>query len=275
MVAPILLAAGTYVLLGRLSRAVLPAGRQRILCGLSARWTTAVFVVLDILSAGVQSSGSAVASGDDWVGPAAQTGINILTAGLAVQLVTIVGFIGVFARFHRLANRHARPDAPASWRKLMMAVYIASALITVGPCLSPGLACLPRVEAACGGGPTNELTRGFPPDPLQLPRWRVHAGRRGLRLYARVVVLAVRGPADAGRHRSLLGLLPQQAPRTRRRGKEVGEHRGRLCLERARGRAASLGIGRMPGVGRAREGVEALSGHRIVEDLHFRIRRVS
>ena len=143
------------MLLGRLARAVLPAGpggsRAGVVGRLSARWTTTLFVGLDVASALVQSSGSAVASADDWVGPAAQTGINILTAGLALQAATIAVFLLVLVRFHLRARRHARPDAPPTWRKLMVVVYTASVLILVGcPLLRPW--CPPPTPNCAFGG---------------------------------------------------------------------------------------------------------------------------
>lgn len=130
VLAPIFVAAGNYLLIGRLVQRVLPARHQRVF-GVHGRLITRVFVGLDIISFFVQSSGSIVAIVVNWQGPRAQTGLNVLVAGLALQVAGFCFFLAVFARFHWLATSHAAPHAPAGWKQVVAAVYISSFLILV------------------------------------------------------------------------------------------------------------------------------------------------
>lgn len=54
-----------------------------------------------------------------------------MIAGLATQLGTFAFFMLVLGRFHQLANKGTRGDAPEGWRKMVQAVYVSSALIIV------------------------------------------------------------------------------------------------------------------------------------------------
>jgi hypothetical protein len=113
-------------------RAVLPPTHHRIF-GVSARWLTKIFIACDILSFLVQASGSSVASSEDWTGHMGKIGTYILMAGLSFQVAAFAVFLTVFGRFDYLATKkhQAVPDAPAHWRRLVVAVYISSASIMV------------------------------------------------------------------------------------------------------------------------------------------------
>ena len=130
VLAPIFIAAGNYLLIGRLIRAVLPADRHRVL-GIPARLLTNFFVTCDVISFLAQSSGSGIASSDNWSGPNERTGRYILIGGLAFQAVAFSIFLCVFRRFHVLANRLEAETAPAGWRKVMTTVYVSSSMILV------------------------------------------------------------------------------------------------------------------------------------------------
>jgi hypothetical protein len=127
-----LIAAGNYLLIGRLIISVLPSTSQKII-GIRATRITKVFVGLDILSFLIQVSGSGIASSGNWSGDLAKVGVNVLITGLATQLATIVVFIFVVCVFSRRAvwGAEAKNDAPAGWQKVLAAISISCVLITV------------------------------------------------------------------------------------------------------------------------------------------------
>ena len=90
-----------------------------------------------------------MASSVEWVGSTADTGINILIGGLALQAVAFLLFMAIFSRFYYLAKRKGlvAQNAPVGWEKVVVAVYISSFLILV--CLFfPDLTlftCLPEM----------------------------------------------------------------------------------------------------------------------------------
>lgn len=130
VLAPVFVAAGNYLLIGRLIRAVLPANSQRVF-GIHGRLLTRIFVLCDVISFLVQCAGSAVASSEDWQGPTGETGVHILIGGLAFQVLTFCSFMVIFARFHVLALQRSVVDAPVGWRKVVTAVYLSSTMILV------------------------------------------------------------------------------------------------------------------------------------------------
>ncbi|RGP69352.1 hypothetical protein FSPOR_4741 [Fusarium sporotrichioides] len=131
VLAPVLIAAGNYLLISRLILAVLPPSHHRIL-KIPGRHLTPIFVVCDIIAFLIQGSGSGVASSDNWQGKMERIGVKILIAGLAFQLVAFLLFICVLRRFHSLAGRMAIESAPKGWQKVVLSVYISSVLIMVG-----------------------------------------------------------------------------------------------------------------------------------------------
>lgn len=137
VLAPVLVAAGNYLLIGRLIRAVLPPSTGHRVFGLPARLLTRVFVSSDVLTFFVQAAGSGVASSVEWVGPTADVGVKILIGGLALQAVMFIFFLSIFSRFVYLAKRKglAVGDAPRGWEKVVVAVYVSSAMILVRPSL--------------------------------------------------------------------------------------------------------------------------------------------
>jgi hypothetical protein len=127
--APLLIAAGNYLSLGRLIISVLPRNSQRLL-GLNPVFITRVFVASDVFSLIVQASGSGVASSQNWSG---RTGLDMLIAGLALQLATNIVFMTLTAAFLRRAvlERRVRANAPQGWNRVATAVTISIVLIFV------------------------------------------------------------------------------------------------------------------------------------------------
>ncbi|KAG7294588.1 hypothetical protein NEMBOFW57_004664 [Staphylotrichum longicolle] len=134
VLAPVFVAAGNYLLIGRLIRAVLDAARTgHKVFGVHGRLITRVFVLCDVISFLVQCSGSGVGSSSEWAGPTADIGVKILIGGLALQAVAFGFFMAIFGRFHYLAKRKGlvAADAPVGWEKVVTAVYVSSILILV------------------------------------------------------------------------------------------------------------------------------------------------
>ncbi|CAG1984872.1 unnamed protein product [Fusarium graminearum] len=142
VLAPVLIAAGNYLLISRLILAVLPPSHHRIL-KIPGRHLTPIFVVCDIIAFLIQGSGSGVASSNNWQGEMERIGVKILIAGLTLQLMAFSFFICVFRHFHVLANRMAVNSAPKGWKKVVLSVYISSILIMIR--------CVFRVIEFAGG----------------------------------------------------------------------------------------------------------------------------
>ncbi|KAK4194250.1 RTA1 like protein-domain-containing protein [Triangularia verruculosa] len=129
LLAPALMAASIYMVLGRLIR-LLDAHEYAIV---RTNWLTKIFVVGDVLSFMTQSAGGgmmAQAKDPD----AMKRAEGIVLGGLAVQIVFFGMFIVTTIIFHirilkRPTERSFRVEAP--WRQLILALYISSVLIMV------------------------------------------------------------------------------------------------------------------------------------------------
>jgi hypothetical protein len=132
VVAPLFIAAGNYLLIGRLILSVLPSRAHKIF-GIPATRITKIFVGCDILSFLIQVSGSGIASSNNWEGNTKDIGVDVLITGLATQLLTIIIFIGVVGVFSKRAvwEGCARTDAPEGWEKVLAAIVTSCILITV------------------------------------------------------------------------------------------------------------------------------------------------
>ncbi|KAI1073748.1 putative RTA1 domain protein [Whalleya microplaca] len=130
VLAPIFVAAGNYLLIGRLIRAVLPPSHHRVL-KVPARLLTRIFVSFDVVCFLVQSSGSSLASAYGWVGPTADIAINILLAGLALQVLAFSTYLCILTRFYYLSRSMVVANAPLGWSKVLKAVCISSSLILI------------------------------------------------------------------------------------------------------------------------------------------------
>lgn len=132
VIAPLLVAAGNYIVLGRLMIAVLPVNDNHLF-GLKPTLVTKVFVGIDIVSIVIQAAGSGIASSNDWEGKAKEVGVNILITGLAIQVVTVIAFLILCWKFSDRAyfGRGRRPDAPVLADRAFKAICISTALIAV------------------------------------------------------------------------------------------------------------------------------------------------
>jgi hypothetical protein len=132
VIAPLLVAAGNYLIIGRLILSVLPPTLHSIL-KLRATRITKIFVGCDILSFLIQVSGSGIASSNNWEGSQKDTGVNLLIVGLATQLATILFFLVVVGIFSRRAvwRGLATGTAPEGWEKVLTAIVVSCVLITV------------------------------------------------------------------------------------------------------------------------------------------------
>ncbi|KAH9905044.1 putative RTA1 domain protein [Xylariomycetidae sp. FL2044] len=130
VLAPLFVAAGNYLLIGRLIRAVLPPSHHRIY-RVPARYLTRIYVSFDVVCFCVQCSGSSLASVVNWVGPTAKTAEYILLAGLALQVVAFSTYLSILMRFHFLARSLAVDEAPKGWLNVLKVVYTSSFLILI------------------------------------------------------------------------------------------------------------------------------------------------
>jgi hypothetical protein len=122
-----LLAASIYMTLGRIIRA-LDATHHAFF---SPRWTTKIYVLIDIGSFVTQLMGTAMQANGNSEG--VKTGRTIVVAGLGVQLGAFAVFILSVAIFHRrlLAKPTEVSMEYKSWRRYMWTLYAMSGLIIV------------------------------------------------------------------------------------------------------------------------------------------------
>ncbi|KAL5429894.1 hypothetical protein PMIN07_010500 [Paraphaeosphaeria minitans] len=122
-----LLAASVYMSLGRIIRA-LDATHHAVL---SPRWTTKIYVVIDIGSFVTQMMGTAMQASGDAAG--VKTGNTIVVAGLGVQLGAFAVFILSVVVFHRRLVLEPTEVSLEfkNWARSMWMLYAVSGLIVV------------------------------------------------------------------------------------------------------------------------------------------------
>lgn len=91
-----------------------------------ARW----FVLADILSFIVQGVGGVMAS-PDANATVVRIGLNIYLAGMGLQQLFIVLFLGLMAAFQKRCTRPGGADGKPSWRPLLFGLYGVLVCITV------------------------------------------------------------------------------------------------------------------------------------------------
>lgn len=134
LVPPSLFAASIYMVLGRIMRALGPAGES---CSIiKVRWLTTIFVIGDVFAFLVQASGAGLmAAGDD-----PKIGENIVVAGLIIQILFFGLFVAAAVLFQvRYLRYLSVSDSLSStqslarfpWNKMMTMLYAVSALILV------------------------------------------------------------------------------------------------------------------------------------------------
>ncbi|CAD0018121.1 unnamed protein product [Aureobasidium pullulans] len=128
LVAPALYAASIYMVLGRIIRR-LDAEEYSVI---RTKWLTKVFVIGDVFSFLVQSSGAGLQAKGDL--DSFNLGKNIVIAGLIIQIIIFGFFVIVAGLFHVRVNKlptGASVDSNLSWRKHMYNLYFCSAIILI------------------------------------------------------------------------------------------------------------------------------------------------
>lgn len=123
--APALLAASVYMVLGRVIRSV-HAERHSII---RVRWLTRIFVLTDVLSFMVQSGGASLQTNDE-IDP--EIGKAVVLVGLFVQAVAFGFFTVAAIIFHMRINREPTTASLApgtNWRKILRMLYFVNGLI--------------------------------------------------------------------------------------------------------------------------------------------------
>ncbi|THV87295.1 RTA1-domain-containing protein [Aureobasidium pullulans] len=128
LVAPALYAASIYMVLGRIIRR-LDAEEYSVI---RTKWLTKVFVIGDVFSFLVQSSGAGLQAKGDL--DSFNLGKNIVIAGLIIQIIIFGFFVIVAGLFHVRVNKlptGASVDSNLRWRKHMYNLYFCSAIILI------------------------------------------------------------------------------------------------------------------------------------------------
>ncbi|KAE8332915.1 RTA1 like protein-domain-containing protein [Aspergillus sergii] len=126
LVAPALFAASIYMELGRMI-VVLGAEKHSMI---RIKWMTKIFVAGDVLSFLMQSAGAGMMGVKSKI---SENGPHIIVGGLVVQIIFFGFFMISSAVFHMRMNRDPVADGGAgfNWRRLLYALYGASALILI------------------------------------------------------------------------------------------------------------------------------------------------
>lgn len=93
------------------------------------RWMTPIFVTCDIVAFLIQVFGATSATSKD--PKVVQRGYNVMKVGLVIQLVCFGFFLVVSLRFHFISKKFESSWPDRQWKKLLMAINIASGLIFV------------------------------------------------------------------------------------------------------------------------------------------------
>ena len=120
------------MLLSRLIPATVPADQTHIY-RISPRFLAKIFVGSDIASFLTQSAGAGLALTRKSTPAMINAGRGVLIGGLSLQIATFSIFLVVVFGFHRRANLVERESASdGGWKKLVLGVYTAGALVQVG-----------------------------------------------------------------------------------------------------------------------------------------------
>ncbi|KAH6687838.1 RTA1 like protein-domain-containing protein [Plectosphaerella plurivora] len=126
LVAPALFAASVYMVLGRVIVSI--RGERHSI--IRVKWLTTLFVMGDVVSFVVQSSGAGLMVMDGMM----KTGEKIIIGGLFVQIIVFGLFIVTSVLFHRRVNRHDPTTSQTygdQWRRTLIMLYIVSVFILV------------------------------------------------------------------------------------------------------------------------------------------------
>jgi hypothetical protein len=127
LLGPILVAASTYMVLGR----IITGMRGEKWSPISTRWLTRMFVAGDILCFVIQAGGGGIESAAKSQ-KTLDLGNWVIFAGLCVQVVIFAGFIATAAAYHYRANKAGRRnDTSMPWVRMLTSVYAVSGLIMI------------------------------------------------------------------------------------------------------------------------------------------------
>ncbi|KAJ4319315.1 hypothetical protein N0V84_006399 [Fusarium piperis] len=126
LIPPVFFAATLYMVYSRLVRAL--KGEEFSL--ISPRWTTIIFVIGDLATLNVQSSGAGMLADDE----RAATGNKIVVAGLILQVLLFIGFMICCLVFHlrykaHLTDNYVVSDVP--WKSCLHMLYWTSMMVLV------------------------------------------------------------------------------------------------------------------------------------------------
>ncbi|KAL0935466.1 RTA1 domain protein [Colletotrichum truncatum] len=130
LIAPALMAASIYMILGRII--LLTDGEQHAL--IKRRWLTKIFVAGDVLSLLLQSSGGGMMAGAGPTNNFMEIGEKTIIVGLFVQLIVFGFFIITAALFHRrmaLVPTAKSHQPEIRWKYYLLTLYVTSILIWV------------------------------------------------------------------------------------------------------------------------------------------------
>lgn len=137
VLAPVLVAAGDYIIFGKLLEQILGGPRARAL-GVPARWVTVIFITGDILSFILQGAGAGIMSSasNGQNARVLKHGQDIMVGGLGIQLVFFGFFSIATIRFDFKSRQILRErgekyekGARPKWRYLLWTLYASCVLI--------------------------------------------------------------------------------------------------------------------------------------------------
>ncbi|KAF9870204.1 hypothetical protein CkaCkLH20_12290 [Colletotrichum karsti] len=130
LIAPALMAASIYMILGRII--MLTDGESHAL--IKRRWLTKIFVAGDVFSFLLQSSGGGMMAAADQTNNFMDLGEKIIIVGLFVQLFVFGFFVVTAGLFHRrmVLVPTAKSQLPeVRWKHYLLTLYVTSGLIWV------------------------------------------------------------------------------------------------------------------------------------------------
>ncbi|CBF87495.1 RTA1 domain-containing protein, partial [Aspergillus nidulans FGSC A4] len=141
VLAPVLVCASLYVLLGRIIRSTRVTGagikeetgeaekRIEVKVGGIVRvsYLPKILITLDVAAMLTQGGGSAIASAGEWKGTLEDIGTSVLIGGLALQVATFTVFLSVVFSFHQKILRHGEEGMGM----VLRGVYIGGLFIMV------------------------------------------------------------------------------------------------------------------------------------------------
>lgn len=129
VISPIFVCASLYWQLKYLVLLLLPreSGQQR-LYGINPLWLGRIFISSDVTSFLTQGAGSGVASSGNWEGNTSEIGLNIILAGLALQLATFTFYMIFLGTMVFRARKFGGLSGPGSRgvRKVLIGVWAAA-----------------------------------------------------------------------------------------------------------------------------------------------------